>query len=1502
MKHTHRLSVWATLFALCGLLAVSVSAAGGVLGGTGTPSDPYTIEDAADLAAFRDLVNATPSSTANAVLTADIDLENEPWKRIYPDSGYITEAYAGTFDGDGHTITGLYINETTADQGLFGAIGLATADGETVTAVIKNLKVEGQVDSSGNYVGGIVGRVNAGSVINCSFDGSVTSSKKNASLGGIVGYINGDKPEKKPTVVLSGCVNRATVSSETSGTVAGGIVGYAKYASITDCYNLGSIAGMSRTGGIGGQLQNNVAAANCYTAHSSEALVGFLYSSSSLTECFGLGAFADAGTGTVTDCAAIDPDNKAELLSLLDSAFAADEDDLNGGYPLLAWEKGEAPAPKEPSVALASATLHLTAGDTHPTTTLTVIYKDMDAEEVVWSIEDGAEVIELIAPENPNAADSTRIVRALAPGKATVKVQTADGAYSATSEILCIPQLTGRQIAGTVAVGFTVEAKITVLGGKEYDYDNYPTLEFQWKYLTEEEYLSGQTGADSYHLVDNGTERTFTIPASLEGCYLSYTVLSGASAESPSSPVRVRSNAVGAIEADKAALVLDTALPIKEATALSLPTAGENGTEIAWSSDNASVIDPTDGTVTLPKKGIATVTLTATFSKDGESTEKTFVFTVYSKAAIEEEQADKASRLSKILRSLRKSKTFKPIYGEDVNVTDMLLAKLAALDGSDITACVSKVETVYDGAAIDENGDITYFYADPRTAPARHSATLRVTFTLSLDEVSDTFTATVVVPWDAERVKELMREELVDKTDIETASPITDSFTLPAKIDENAWALVSWTSSDPSALSVTAGANKTEPMTAVPHRGMDKRDVTLTAAYTFGFTSTDEPEIVLYKTFDCTVAPLDAEELEAIRETLSEKLASGFEKAGLRDAHTGDALVETDGVYTVSGDILYPTTSDFGVDGKLTPVTITSQNEALIPSPDTANAARTEVYRPAVGEETAHTTVTVTLTDKESGVAVSKELDFAVLPLTEEEIEAERALLERVCEAYFDGLRGKNTTKENIRYDLKPFLEVYEADGELVWVYDSASTVGHGIVPTALDGWEELEAWRLFRSSNPSVITHENLLVSLQNKAKAVTIDSVLSSETLGRYGKLYRDDPEAYAKYEALSDLYARPVSAELVVRGKYTSASVTAPTPVVETATVSFTLKDGSKSLLSEKVKELPEGTTVFDVFKKVLEDNGYTYVNRGGYIASVTKADGTVLEEMGAGPYSGWMFKVNGEFPDTYMSGCGIEDGDKILVFYTYDYNKEFEPVSSGSSTPRPSTSTDDDASTDETSDTDAPSESEKSEGSEESKETENTEDTKETEKSEETEKDNVPDVSRFTDLEKHWALTAIEAAVRKGLMKGVSDTLFAPDDTLTRAMFVTILHRAVGEPKAEAAADFADVAADAWYAEAVAWAVENGVIKGVGEREFAPDEPITREQMALILYRHAGEKAQGDVSLPFTDLKDCSEEVLEAVAWAYEKGILRGMGEVVFAPKETATRAQAATVLTKLTDAI
>ena len=113
------------------------------------------------------------------------------------------------------------------------------------------------------------------------------------------------------------------------------------------------------------------------------------------------------------------------------------------------------------------------------------------------------------------------------------------------------------------------------------------------------------------------------------------------------------------------------------------------------------------------------------------------------------------------------------------------------------------------------------------------------------------------------------------------------------------------------------------------------------------------------------------------------------------------------------------------------------------------------------------------------------------------------------------------------------------------------------------------------------------------------------------------------------------------------------------------------------------------------------------------------------------------------------------------------------------------------------------------------------------------------ANFTDVASGaWYAEAVGYCTEHGLMTGVSDTAFAPEDTMTRAMLVTILYRQAGSPAVSHTVSFTDVAAEAWYAQAVAWADANGVAGGYGDGRFGPEEPVTREQMAAILWRRAG----------------------------------------------------------------
>ena len=174
--------------------------------------------------------------------------------------------------------------------------------------------------------------------------------------------------------------------------------------------------------------------------------------------------------------------------------------------------------------------------------------------------------------------------------------------------------------------------------------------------------------------------------------------------------------------------------------------------------------------------------------------------------------------------------------------------------------------------------------------------------------------------------------------------------------------------------------------------------------------------------------------------------------------------------------------------------------------------------------------------------------------------------------------------------------------------------------------------------------------------------------------------------------------------------------------------------------------------------------------------------------------------------------------------------------------------------------------------------------------------------FTDISGHWAEESIRYVTEHGLMNGESETLFAPERSLTRGMLVTILYRLYqndGGSAVSGESPFADVAADAWYAQAVAWAAESGVVTGITDTEFAPDQAVTREQMVTMLQRYVrftGGTADGDTASlsAYSDAGMVADYAAEAMAWAVEQGIITGMTADTLVPQGTSTRAQIAAV--------
>ena len=170
---------------------------------------------------------------------------------------------------------------------------------------------------------------------------------------------------------------------------------------------------------------------------------------------------------------------------------------------------------------------------------------------------------------------------------------------------------------------------------------------------------------------------------------------------------------------------------------------------------------------------------------------------------------------------------------------------------------------------------------------------------------------------------------------------------------------------------------------------------------------------------------------------------------------------------------------------------------------------------------------------------------------------------------------------------------------------------------------------------------------------------------------------------------------------------------------------------------------------------------------------------------------------------------------------------------------------------------------------------------------------------------WYYDAVQYVYEKGLMNGTSSTSFSPNSSLSRGMVITMLYRMAGSP-ATGNADFKDVPADQYYSGPVAWAAANGVVSGYGDGRFGPNNPVTREQMAVILQGYA--KLNGkDVSKRadlsgFTDAGQISDYAVEAIRWANAEGLVNGTSPTTLTPRGTATRAQAATLFRNFSENI
>lgn len=685
-----------------------------------------------------------------------------------------------------------------------------------------------------------------------------------------------------------------------------------------------------------------------------------------------------------------------------------------------------------------------------------------------------------------------------------------------------------------------------------------------------------------------------------------------------------------AFKAIKSALPADGC--IRSTGSLALPESGDGWTA-SYSSDSA--LFSGGSIVALPDTGTQELTITAAVTKDGAVKTRNYKLTVYSAEA-----ADTEAALNKAAAALPSN--LRPKYGTDTNILDMLKALIGESDVE--LAMKEAVQSGDKKSAIAADGTIDYYFSDSMSGGPGYA---NFTVVLSLNGQSTEKDLRATIPWNTDKVRAAL--ELAAGR-VTVPAEVTDSLELtkyPLKEGKtpddgysystlDTWCTVTWTSADSSVIKIGSAPYYPyySPYNTTVIPGKLDQDVTLTAA----LVCSSVDGVAVTKEFTvCVKGDPDAQD---ITELLQAKLDAGLKDPGLTDDVTGDGI---DPENVTSSGIQFPTTRDFKIDGKYYPVTIKSSNPDVIKTFDVNNAARVEVLRPMPGEDPVKVTVTVTITEKATGKLASRDIELTVQPLVNEEIDRELELMELVKAHYFDGIRNANTSPDDIQTDLHAFQEAYLDDnGKLVWVYNYKDVTGKGIAPSEMDGWQAAEQWRLFKSSNPKVITHENLLVTRDKEHKLVTITSWLSSERFAELAKKYPDD-------KRLSQLVNQPVSVQLQVTG----TDPTSDKPIEDLYAVYFTLSDNGSEWFSCKLDKLPEGTSALDVLHKALASHGYS-ASGSTYISAISGPNGT-LKEKDRGPNSGWMYSVNGSIASVTMNQYFVSDGDSIEMFYTDDYTK-------------------------------------------------------------------------------------------------------------------------------------------------------------------------------------------------------------------------------------------------------
>lgn len=591
------------------------------------------------------------------------------------------------------------------------------------------------------------------------------------------------------------------------------------------------------------------------------------------------------------------------------------------------------------------------------------------------------------------------------------------------------------------------------------------------------------------------------------------------------------------------------------------------------------------------------------------------------------------------------------------NVNDVLKAQLADLGFTDIDVKVSeggvdfkagdaKATVGISDAQDKTNGDVTFFFIDPNDYTGYNIDGLRsadVVFELSRDGKTEYYqpNKSVQVAWDEARVQQML-DDAAEQVAIgyaagDSAESVTSNLTLPYRAGSEKKFEVSWKSSDGDVIwpSGYGWSDYTGKVTRVS----SDRTVTLTA--TVSFVSGGPSDVEGSHDFTVTVKG-DPEKVAADKKALQEKVDAAFTYDNIKYSGT-DAVANKDGL---TADLQMPRTSTLGVDGKYYKVEYSASTDDI-----TFNGYKGTVYQPLPGTEAAKTKVTLTVTDKSNAeVTASKTLDFAIAPQDQGELNAELSLMEKAKAGYADAiLNGQHANA--VSADMHAFQKAYlDADGKLAWSYDKATTdsTSLGIVPVDLPGYDAMSGqdWRLFKSSNSSIVSAENLKVTQPQYNTKVVISSRLTSEKYARYAERYPDNV-TYAK------LANQDVSATLTVVG---TSGQNSPEVTATCSVIGVDAKGKQQTWAAASQYTLKNGSTAADLSEELFKQAGLKvdYDPNGSWgwvlnsITSPFDADRTLAYDHATGAY--WQLFINGVAASVGAGKYTLEAGDSVVWCYS------------------------------------------------------------------------------------------------------------------------------------------------------------------------------------------------------------------------------------------------------------